>query len=69
MRISERAVAAIVAANALLGLSACGASGGSGPAAYPAGPPSGAVAEMKVPDSPYYIIYHPPVSLAKRPTR
>jgi hypothetical protein len=67
MRIRERAAAAFLAANALLGLSACGASGG--PAAYPAGPPSAAVAEMKVPDSPYYIIYHPPVSLAKPPTR
>lgn len=67
MTIRKRAAAAILAANALLGLGACGGSGQ--PAAYPAGPPSAAVEEMKVPDSPYYVIYQPPVSLAKPTTR
>jgi hypothetical protein len=63
MRVRKRIGAWILAMVALV---ACGGRGQ--PAAYPAGPPSAAVEEMKVPDSPYYIIYHPPVSLARAST-
>lgn len=33
------------------------------------GPPPEVVEAMTVPDSPYYIIYHPPVDLAQQPGR
>ena len=50
----------------LLTLSACG--GGAHRQAWPpSGPPPEVVKPMLVPPSPYYIIYSPPVNLAKPP--
>lgn len=49
-----------------LALLACG--GGARRQAWPpSGPPPEVVKPMLVPPSPYYIIYSPPVSLAKSP--
>ena len=45
---------------------ACGG-GARGRAWPPAGPPPEVVKQMQVPQSPYYIIYYPPVNLAKQP--
>ena len=50
----------------LLTLSACG-SGARRQAWPPAGPAPEVVKPMLVPPSPYYIIYSPPVNLAKSP--
>lgn len=62
-----RVVAVVVAG--VLPLLACGGGGaGRGPRAA-ASPVPDVVKEMQVPASPYYIIYHPPVSLAKQPSR
>jgi hypothetical protein len=47
-----------------LTLAACGS---SRRAAAPAGPPPEVVKPLQVPPSPYYIIYSPPVNLAKPP--
>jgi hypothetical protein len=43
--------------------------GGGGRAAAPNGPPLEVVGTLQVADSPYRIIYTPPVDLAKRPRR
>jgi hypothetical protein len=48
-----------------LTLMACG--GGARGRAAAAGPPPEVVKPLRVPDSPYYLIYSPPVSLAKPP--
>jgi hypothetical protein len=45
---------------------ACGG-GARGRAWPPAGPPPEVVKPLQVPDSPYYLIYSPPVNLAKPP--
>jgi hypothetical protein len=45
---------------------ACGSGGAVGGPRAEAGPVPDVVKEMLVPESPYYIIYHPPVDLAKR---
>ncbi|HEX9283797.1 MAG TPA: hypothetical protein VF882_08410 [Gemmatimonadales bacterium] len=50
----------------LLTLLACGG-GASRKAATAAGPLPEAVREMRVRESPYYLIYSPPVNLAKPP--
>lgn len=63
MLIRERAATAILA-GAFLVLGACGRSEAPSTATVT---PSAAVEEMKIPDSPYYIIYHPPVDLARQP--
>ncbi len=65
---SARVRVAAVLGGALLTLAACsggGAARGRTPAA--AGPPPEVVKQMQVPASPYYIIYSPPVNLAKQP--
>ena len=48
-------------------LTAVGCGGARGRAWPPAGPPPEVVKPMLVPDSPYYLIYSPPVNLAKPP--
>jgi hypothetical protein len=59
----------MVLSGAVLVLGACGGGGAArGPRAA-AGPLPEVVKEMQIPDSPYYIIYHPPVNLAKAPER
>jgi len=44
---------------------ACG--GGARGSATPAGPPPEVLKQLRVPESPYYLIYSPPVNLAKPP--
>ncbi|HMH83281.1 MAG TPA: hypothetical protein VK531_10450 [Gemmatimonadales bacterium] len=44
---------------------ACG--GGARGGATPAGPPPEVLKQLRVPESPYYLIYSPPVNLAKPP--
>ena len=56
----------IVLGCSVLGLLACGG-GGARRAARPAGPLPEVVKPLLVPPSPYYIIYSPPVNLAKPP--
>ncbi len=55
----------IIAATVLLTIAGCGRSGRS--AAAKTWLPSDIVAALKTPDSPYRIIYYPPVDLTKRP--
>jgi hypothetical protein len=55
----------IIAAAVLLTIAGCGRSGRS--AAPKTWLPSGIVDALKTPDSPYRIIYYPPVDLTKRP--
>jgi hypothetical protein len=43
------------------------ACGGARRQAAPAGPPPDVLKALEVPPSPYYLIYSPPVSLAKPP--
>jgi len=65
---SVRVRVAAVLGGALLTLAACsggGAARGRTPAA--AGPPPEVLKPLQVPPSPYYIIYSPPVNLAKQP--
>jgi hypothetical protein len=50
----------------LLTPSACGSSARR-QAWPPAGPPPDVVKPLQVPESPYYLIYSPPVNLAKPP--
>lgn len=67
MHISARArVAAVGAGTFVLFVACSGGGAGRGPRAA-AGPVPDVVKEMQMPESPYYIIYHPPVDLAKRP--
>lgn len=54
----------IVIAGALLILAGCG--GATERASGWSGPPPEVVKELQIPPSPYYIIYSPPVDLAKR---
>jgi len=54
----------IIAATVLLTMAGCG--GGRSPAPK-VWLPSDIVDALKTPDSPYRIIYYPPVDLAKRP--
>jgi hypothetical protein len=56
---------AIIAAAVLLTIAGCGGSGRS--AAAKTWLPSDIVDALKTPDSPYRIIYNPPVDLTKRP--
>jgi hypothetical protein len=49
----------------LITIAACG--GGARRQAAPAGPPPEVLKALEVPPSPYYLIYSPPVSLAKPP--
>jgi hypothetical protein len=68
MHVRARLRVAVVLVSAFVVLEACGGGGaGRGPRAAAAGPPPEVVKEMQIPESPYYIIYHPPVNLAKRP--
>jgi len=48
-------------------LVACRGNAARGRVAAPAGPPPDVVKPLLVPPSPYYIIYSPPVNLAKPP--
>ena len=57
-----RRVAALVA---LLWAAACGSKEAESPVTDA---PQEVIDALKTPDSPYRIIYHPPVDLAKRPT-
>jgi hypothetical protein len=50
-----------------LALVACGGGARRERAAAARGPAPEAVRQMQMPESPYYIIYSPPVSLAKQP--
>jgi hypothetical protein len=50
----------------ILTAGACGG-GARGRAWPPSGPPPEVVKPLQVPDSPYYLIYSPPVNLAKPP--
>jgi hypothetical protein len=66
MHVRARLRVAVVLSGAFVVLEACGGGGAArGPRAAVAGPPPEVVKEMQVPESPYYIIYHAPVSLAK----
>ena len=49
----------------LVTIVACG--GAARRQAAPAGPPPEVVKALQVPESPYYLIYSPPVNLAKAP--
>lgn len=62
MRTGARLAAAMLASGVLL-TTGCGGE----PRASADAPPPEVVQAMTVPESPYYIIYHPPVDLAKRP--
>ena len=55
-----------VFAGMVLTTAGCGG-GARGRAWPPAGPPPEVVKPLLVPDSPYYLIYSPPVNLAKPP--
>ena len=62
-----RAGVAAVLAGTFLPLVACGRGNAArGPTAA-AGPPPEVVRELQMPETPYHLIYTPPVSLAKRP--
>jgi hypothetical protein len=62
-----RAGVAAVLAGTFLPLVACGRGNAArGPAAAAAGPPPEVVRELQMPETPYQLIYTPPVSLAKR---
>lgn len=68
MRIGARTGVGIVVATAGLWAAACGGGGRGGveqAATHRA--IAEVVAPLKAPESPYYIIYYPPVDLAKRP--
>ncbi len=52
--------------SALLTLLACGGTAARGRAGYTGAPPE-VLKPLQVPESPYYIIYSPPVNLAKPP--
>lgn len=56
---------AIVLAAVVVSLQGCG--GGGAPESPLSGAPLEVLEALKIPDSPYYIIYSPPVDLAKRP--
>jgi len=58
---------AVVLSATCLVLAACRGGAARGRAARAAVPPPEVVKPLLVPDSPYYIIYSPPVSLAKPP--
>ena len=67
MHVSRHVRVAAVLGGALLTLAACsGGSAGRGRTPAAAGPTPEAVKQMQVPQSPYYIIYYPPVNLAKQ---
>lgn len=55
----------IIVIGGLLMLTGCGRKGGEY-TEEPSGPPPEVVKPMQVPPSPYYIIYSPPVDLAKK---
>jgi len=65
MRVALRRRVAVLSGTVLTAV-ACGA-GGRGRAWPPAGPPPAVVKDLQVPDTPYRIIYSPPVDLAKAP--
>lgn len=66
MHVRARVRVAAVFAGTFVSLAACGGGAPRGPAAAAGAVPE-VVKEMQVPESPYYIIYHPPVNLAKQP--
>src|SRR3989441_4942338 len=68
MHVSARVRVAAVLGGALLTLVACGG-GSAAPGRTPAavGPPPGGGKQKQVAHSPFYIIYYPPVNLAKQP--
>jgi len=64
---TERGLAVILASVVLMAL-ACGGGAATRARSTPAaGPPPAVVQQLQAPDSPYRIIYYPPVSLAKQP--
>jgi hypothetical protein len=65
-RIQQRL--AVMFAGVVLMALACGGGAATRARSTPAaGPPPAVVAQLQAPDSPYRIIYYPPVSLAKQP--
>jgi hypothetical protein len=69
MYLRVRVRLAVVLCATFFTLASCraGGDGARGRAAAPAGPPPEVVKPMLVSPSPYYLIYSPPVSLAKPP--
>jgi hypothetical protein len=64
---TQRGLVVMLAGVVLMAL-ACGGSAATRPRSTPAGGPLPAVVQqLQAPDSPYRIIYYPPVSLAKQP--
>jgi hypothetical protein len=58
---------AAVLVGTLLPIVACGGGSAAGRPRAAAGPPPEVVRELQIPETPYHLIYTPPVSLAKRP--
>ena len=67
MDLCARVRVAVVLSGTFLTLVACGGGTARGRAAATAGPVPEVVRQMQVPPSPYYLIYSPPVNLAKPP--
>ena len=67
MNVSAQLRVAVALGGTFLALSACGGGAAGRRAAATAGPPPQVVKQMQVPESPYYLIYSPPVNLAKPP--
>jgi len=62
---TQRGLAVMLAGVVLMAL-ACGGAA-TRARSTPGGPPPAVVQQLQAPDSPYRIIYYPPVSLAKQP--
>ena len=56
----------VIIMGGLLVLAGCSRGGGGEYAEAPSAPPPEVVKALEIPPSPYYIIYSPPVDLAKR---
>ena len=65
MHVGARMQVAVLS-GALLTLLACGGKAARGRAGYTGAPPE-VLKPLQVPESPYYLIYSPPVNLAKPP--